>query len=240
MGIRGHLPLALSALLVGACDIDFADPVFPNAGAPALVTVSVSLQPQGVAFVNGRVQPGRDSTGVTRVPADSTLFVAGFAIEADTVEARNTLVFSELLQLSESQLRDSIVIATPPIHGIFAEPPRVRWYGMVRVGPDTVSVGPGEDLVLRVESRLGTADPPVQVRQWFMDLNGPTGTFRLSGTGFPPDTLRIPPQWIPATGPASVFASLLYYQSATLRPEPGDYIGSISMDARVQWSIRVR
>jgi hypothetical protein len=80
----------------------------------------------------------------------------------------------------------------------------------------------------------------VQVRQWFLDLSGPQGVIRVSGSGFPPDSMRIPPQWLPATAPSVVSASLLYFQSAQVREPPGDYIGNISMDARLQWLVLLR
>jgi hypothetical protein len=49
--------------------------------------------------------------------------------------------------------------------------------------------------------------------------------------------MRIPPQWLPAEPPGTVFASLLFYQSVQVRDPPGDYIGNVAMDARVQWTI---
>ena len=240
MGNRGHLLLALSAsLLAGGC-IDFVAPRVPNAGAPALLQLTISLQEAGVLIVSGQLQPGRDSSGVTRVPLDSAVYVAGQVIEADTVLARNTLKFSDTRVVPKAGLAGPLSITGPAIAKIQAPPPFLVWYGIVKVGPDTVVVERGGDAVLRVNARLGTPLPNVQVRQWFLDLSGPGGVIRVSGGGFPPDSMRIPPQWLPATPPATVIASLLYYQSAQTRDPPGDYIGNVAMDARLQWIVRLQ
>jgi len=240
VGGRVHLPFALSALLLASGCIDFTEPSLPNSGAPALAQLSVSLQENGVLMVSGQVQPGRDSSGVTRVPQDSSVFVAGIDIPADTVLARNTLRFSDTQVLPREALNDAIIIKTPPIAGILAPPPILIWYGIDKVGSDTVVVERGGDAVLRVNARLGEAVPPVNTRQWFLDLSGPGGVIRVSGNGYPPDSMRIPPQWLPATPPANINASLLYYQSGQVREPPGDYVGNISMDARLQWLVQLR
>jgi hypothetical protein len=240
VGDRGHLPLALSALLLAGGCIDFVEPTLPNAGAPALASLSVSFQEAGVLIVGGQVQPGRDSSGVTRVPQDSSVFVAGIEIPADTVLARNTLRFSETLAVPRELLRTAITVTTPPISGILAPPPIFIWYGIEKLGGDTVFVEPGGDAVLLVNARLGEAFPAVQVRQWFLDLVGSQGVIRVSGNGYPPDSMRIPPQWLPATPPATVTASLLYYQSGQVNEPPGDYRGNLAMDVRLQWVVRLR
>jgi len=261
VGDRGHLPLALSALkalkalgalralsvssalsallLAGGC-VDFAAPRLPNAGAAALLQLSVGLQEAGVLIVNGQVQPGRDSSGVTRVPLDSALYVAGHVVEADTVLARNTLPFSATFAVPREALTGPITIAAPEIAGIQAPAPILVWYGIVKVGPDTVIVERGSDAVLRANARLGQPIPQAQTRQWFLTLNGPLGNIQVSGSGYPPDSMRVPPQWLPGTPPARINASLLYYQSAQLRDPPGDYIGNVSMDARLQWVVLLR
>ena len=237
--LRGAVPALIALLLAGGC-VDFAAPRLPNAGAPALLQLSVSLQEAGAVSVSGQVQPGRDSSGVTRVPLDSTLYIAGRAIEADTVLTRNTLVFNDVGIVPREVLAGPITMAGPEIAKIQAPPPFLVWYGIVKVGGDTVFVPRGGDAVLRVNARLGDALPPVQTRQWFLDLSGPAGVIRVSGGGFPPDSMRIPPQWLPATPPATVIASLLYYQSAQTRDPPGDYIGNVAMDARLQWVVRLQ
>lgn len=239
MGGRGHLPLALSALLLAGC-VDFAEPRLPNAGAPALLQLSISLQESGVLMVNGQLQPGRDSSGVTRVPRDSAVYVAGQVIEADTVLARNTLPFSATLPVPQAVLTGPITIAGPAITGILAPSPLLLWYGMEKIGSDTVFVEPGGDAVLRVNAHLGQPTPAVQVRQWYLTFSGPAGTIQVSGSGFPPDTLRVPPQFLPGTPPATILASLIYYQSAQVREPPGDYIVNVSMDARTQWVVRLQ
>jgi hypothetical protein len=141
-------------LLTGGC-IDFAAPHLPNSGAPALLQLSVSLQEVGVMIVNGQVQPGRDSLGVTRVPLDSALYVAGQVLEADTVLARNTLPFSVQLPISPSVLGGPITMAAPAITGIEAPAPFLVWYALVKEGSDTVTVERGGEAVLRVNSHLG-------------------------------------------------------------------------------------
>ena len=240
MGSRGHLPLALSALLLAAGCVDFVDPRLPNAGAPALLQLSISLQEPSVLMVNGQLLPGRDSSGVTRVPLDSALYIAGQVIEADTVLARNTLRFDDTRVVPRAVLTGPITIAAPGIARIQAPAPLLLWYGIQKVGGDTVDVPRGGDAVLRVNARLGTATPSVQTRQWYLDLSGPGGVIRVSGSGFPPDSMRIPPQWLPGTAPAKITASLLYYQSVQTRDPPGDYVGNISLDARVQWTVRLQ
>jgi hypothetical protein len=205
-----------------------------------LLQLTVSFQEAGVLMVNGQLQPGRDSSGVTRVPRDSAVSVAGRVIEADTVLARNTLPFSETLPVPRALLAGPITIASPDIGGIKAASPLLVWYGMVKVGSDTVFVERGGDAVLRVNARLGEAVPQPQTRQWYLNLSGPGGSIQVSGSGLPPDSLRIPPQFLPGTPPATINAQLLYYQSLQVRPPPGDYIGNISMDTRVLWVIRLR
>jgi hypothetical protein len=220
--------------------VEFAAPRVPNAGAPALLQLSVSIQEAGAITVSGQVQPGRDSSGVTRVPRDSSLYVAGMVLDADTVLARNTLPFNETRPVPRELLLGPITIAGPEIAGIQAPPPLLVWYGMARLGGDTVFVERGGDAVLRVNARLGTPIPAPQVRQWFLNLSGSAGTIQVSGSGYPPDTLRVPPQFLPGTPPTTIIASLLFYQSVQTRAPPGDYIGNIAMDTRALWVLRLR
>jgi hypothetical protein len=239
VGGRGHLPLALSALLLAGGCVEFAAPRVPNAGAPALLQLSVSIQEAGAITVSGQVQPGRDSSGVTRVPRDSSLYVAGLVLDADTVLARNTLPFNETRPVPRELLLGPITIAGPEIAGIQAPPPMLVWYGVASWAAHGVR-GTRRDAVLRVNARLGTPTPVPQVRQWFLNLSGSAGTIQVSGSGYPPDTLRVPPQFLPGTPPATIIASLLFYQSVQTRAPPGDYIGNIAMDTRALWVLRLR
>jgi hypothetical protein len=96
---------------------------------------------------------------------------------------------------------------------------------------------PGGDLALVLESDLGTPEPAPGIRQWFLTIAGDSTTFRLGGDGLPPDTILVPARWIPPGD--SLAVRLIFSQSASVTPPPGDYVGIFALDTRLFWTVRM-
>ena len=229
-----HAALVLTLAPTAGC-LDFVDPVLPSRGAAAVATASVNVTDRGdVEFVL-RLLPGLDSAGVPRDVASGTVRLLGRAIEPDTVTLREW-IYHATFRMDPVQLAGPIIFEAPAVRGV-AAPPTFRWYGARRIDPDTLILQAGRDMTLVLDADIGTPGPMPTQRQWIMTLASTGGVFRLGADGIPPDTVIVPARWIPAGDIVRVH--LIWVQSADIRPPPGDYIGLVTLDARVSWTVRV-
>jgi hypothetical protein len=125
----------------------------------------------------------------------------------------------------------------PLMRGVVASPPGFSWTGIERVGGDSVDLERGRDLELLVARGGGEGTPVPEIRQWFLSLKGDSSTFGLSADGAPPDTILVPARWIPDGDRIGI--RLIFTQSAFLQPPPGDYLGIVTLDTRVYWTVRM-
>ena len=240
MGDRVHLLRALTGALglVTAGCLDFVEPDLPELGAPAVAQISVLVSDSGRLAVQGEIAPGIDASGFRRTLVNDDVRAAGFSIAPrETTDAGGKL-YESTVSVARDLVSSTIEIVAPSISHTTVSP-AVRWAGLHRLDPDTVALEPDGSLRLRaVERADATVGAPPDTRQWFLTLIGDDNNFRLGSNGPPPDTLVVPARWIPAAQ-ESVVVRLIYQQSAHLNAET-PYIGLITLDLRVHWTVIMR
>jgi hypothetical protein len=224
----------------GACAVavgcvDLAEPNLPNLNASTVFNITVRQIPGQPISVTGSLAPGRDSIGVPR-RVIAPLFVLNRQIDIGQPNAQHNYIISQAIAIDSTDFVGPFEIQPPLIENA-AQPPIFRWYGMRRLDGDTVRTDSLGDVALHVQSRFGVEPTPVPGRQWFLELAGAGGTIHVSGDGLPPDTLRIPSQFIPMGSGDEVDASLIYFQSAVVVAQPVPYVSSVTLDVRTAWII---
>jgi hypothetical protein len=227
---------ALTVVLAAGC-IDFVEPDIAELGAAAVAQVTIRLTDLGTVEINARVAPGLDAAGFRRSVEDP-LEVFDRIIEPDSVTRNGTRIYLETWQASPDIVADTVRFQAPAVHPVTAPPPAVQWLGIRRAGSDTASLDEGDDLRLAIRLTEGDARPQPQIQQWFLRLGTDSSAFNISADGVPPDTLRVPAHWIPPGD--SIGVRLIFNQSAVLREPPGDYMGVITVDTRLFWTVRRR
>jgi len=225
--------IAVSVLLAGC--IDFVEPELPELGAPAVIQVTMRVTDRGEAEVEALLAPGLDRAGLQRTVLRDTLFVLGRAVVPDSIARNGSRRYRDAWQASAGAVAEPVTFRAPHLADLGASPPEVTWTGARRLGPDTLAVVRGGDVVLEVGGGAGTALPEPELQQWFLRLEGEEGAFNISADGPPPDTIQIPARWIPAG--REVAARLIFAQSAVLEEGPGDYVGLITLDIRLHWTL---
>jgi hypothetical protein len=235
--MRMRAAIALLALAMTAC-IDFIAPDIPELGAPAVVEATIRLTDVGTSDVDVRLVPGLDEDGFRRhVPRD-TVDVLGFPIGPDSVLRNGTRRYLGTWEFDRDGVARPATFRAPEVEGVVAPVPAIDWAGLRRLDADTLDVRRGEDLVLRIETYSEPLEPRPDIRQWFLRLEGDSTAFGVNADGPPPDTLVIPARWIP--GGDELRVRLIFSQSVLLNPPPGDYLGLVTLDSRLHWTIRIR
>lgn len=227
----------LGLLLAGGC-IDFVEPDIAELGAPAVIQATIRLTDLGTVEVDARLVPGLDGAGFRRSVEDPPLEVLGRIVDVDSVSRNGTRRYVASWLASPDIVADTVTFRAPAVRPVSAAAPAIQWLGIRREGEDTVSLDEDEDLRLAIRLTPGDAQPQPQIRQWFLRLGNDSTAFNISADGVPPDTVLVPSQWIP-TGD-SVGVRLIFSQSSVLRDPPGDYVGVITVDTRLFWTLRRR
>ncbi|MGH7505043.1 MAG: hypothetical protein ACRELX_05315 [Longimicrobiales bacterium] len=239
MGARIHVPRALIAAALtaaGGC-IDFVEPDLPQRGAPAVVQAFLRAAGDGTLVVEATLAPGLDEDGFRRSVLRETLLVADSAIAPSEVARNGTRSYAAKWTANDV-VPEGVVRFEAPLIADVASPPSLSWPGIRRLDGDTVVLKPGEALGLRIATG-GIEDPVPELRQWMLQLSGEDGAFRIGADGFPPDTIVVPARWLPAPDSGRITARLSYTRSGTVRPVPGDYVGLLLLDLRLNWTIRI-
>jgi hypothetical protein len=248
VGARSHLPgplrtarraAAAGTALVGslalAACLDFVEPDIPHAGQPATLQARVVVSPDGMAVTTAEFSTGFDGFGLPRDAVDETLRAFGRElqpVQGGPGEARHYLAAREV---TPAEVMGPITVEPPTVEGTTAPAPTV-WYGLRRVGPDSLALGPAEDLVLELDvGEGGTAT----IRQWFLTMAGGPGSIRVSGDGPPPERLVIPTIWVPEPREDGTVEVFLNYVQTDVRAGPaGDYVVAASLHVGVRWIVR--
>lgn len=228
--------LLLLSLVLSGC-IDFVEPDLADLGAPAVIQATLRVTDLGEAEVDALLAPGLDGAGLRRAVTHDTLFALGRPVGPDSIARNGSRRYRAAWTAPPGTVGEPVTFRAPFLSALEASPPEVTWTGARRVGPDTVTLTRGNDLVLEIEPGGGTALPIPDVQHWFLRLEGDDAGFNISADGPPPDTIIVPARWIPAGG--QVAARLIFAQSAVLDDGPGDYVGLITLDIRLHWTLRL-
>lgn len=237
---RALAVLVFLSTSLGGC-LDFVEPDFPGAGAPALLQVTLNLEPAGSGNISGVLVPGLTFGGFVRDVPNDTLLVNGLRVGPINVRDNGTREY----QLNGAVAADPIdtdtpfEVVAPPVEEVTGRPPDIRWYTITKLGGDTIAWTRGTDLVVSVDTALVPSSPSPQIRQWFLEIAGATRSFRLSSDGLPPGELRIPTAFVPAAANGIIRMTLSFQQSGNYRSPANDYIGSYTFRTALQWIVEV-
>jgi hypothetical protein len=218
--------------------LDFVEPDLPELGAPAVAQISVVVSDSGRLAVQAEIAPGLDASGLRRTLINDDVRAAGFSIvPLETTDAGATR-YASTVTVARDLVASTIEIVAPSISHTSVSP-TARWAGLQRLDPDTVELESDGSLRLHaIERPDATVGAPPDTRQWFLTLIGDDNNFRLGSNGAPPETLLVPAHWIPEAA-QSVVVRLIYQQSAQLNADT-PYIGLITLDLRVHWTVILR
>jgi hypothetical protein len=229
--MRG-VPACAAALLLAGC-LEFEDPLIPERESPAILVANVRVFDAGALLVDGTLSPGRDAAGFLRVVQVPFVTVNGHHAEPVDVDERGVRRYQSSFPGERDATSGPFDIAVPDVRGVGPIPP-VRFHGLRRVGPDTLRLPAGSDIVLRVDT-VGAATPAALSRQWFLEVRSGGPSFRLSADAAPPAQLRIPTEFL-TPGPRADI-SLIYYQTVQQRDAAGTYISNVVLDTRMNWVV---
>ena len=231
--------LLLAATACAGC-FDFVAPDFPEAGAPAVLQAAIFVDDAGRVSIDALLAPGLGIGGVQRQVRRDTLDVMGLRLAPQEVRKNGTRAYHFNAVVPADTTPVELQLVAPRVEDIVGPPPAVDWFGIRKTDPDTITWTRGTDLVLHVRTDAGPSVPPPAIRQWFLALAGSDRVFRVSSDGFPPETLRIPSEWVPAPRNGLIDITLIYYQAGQQRPPSGDYIGNISFNLQLRWILQAR
>jgi hypothetical protein len=221
-----------------AC-IDFVEPDLAERGAAAVLEATFRVHDRGRIELEARLAPGLDRSGFVRVLERESFRLGRIEVAPSAVQPNGTRVFSFARDTLRGVAASALRFEGPVVRGA-PPPPAGVWFGLGRVDADTIPWVPGADLVLRVDAEPGPSDPAPAIRQWFLTLEGRDGSVRLSADGAPPGAIVLPAGWVPAPRDTTVEVRLVYLQSLRTGAEGEAYIGLITLDARMEWTVRVR
>jgi hypothetical protein len=233
---RRVTPLLGAAVMLAGC-VEFAEPVIPDRRAPAVLQANMRVFDAGLLQVDGSLSPGREETGFLRVVESPFIQVGPHTVEPRALGERGLRTYHETFAIPRGETAGPFEMIVPAVRGTGTLPP-VRWWGLQRVGPDTLAIPHGADIVLRLDTVPEASVPATRFRQWFIDVRSGGASFRISADGTPPPVLRIPAEWVPAAAAdGRVDVALVYLQSAQLRTPDNTYIASIVLDVRLNWVV---
>ena len=247
MGAGGDIPVALKAaacgllmaLLLSGC-FDFVAPDLAEAGAPAVLQTSVFLSDSGTVRAEAKLVPSLTVEGLNRSVPNDTLHISGLALVPTSIRRNGTREYSVQTTLPDpAAFIRPLRVESPRVSGVSAHPPPVDWYAIERADRDTVQLMTGQDLELNVVVEPGQAMPPPDQRFWILEIAGDSISFRISASGPPPATLRVPAYWLPAHS-GRLVARLNYVMDGVYRPPPGDYIHMLQVSLSLRWDIRLQ
>ena len=235
-----RLPVVILGGSLAAGCVDFVFPNIPgieDRGGPVRFNGHVVVTDSGRVSANATLRPGLDIGGYKRPVTRPFLRVMDEVLEPDSVLRDGTRRYRASWERDPDVIAGPLTLVAPGVEGVQGAPPGVEWFGLRRAGPSSIRLSDGEDLLLPVMEVEGTTGHPPPVRRWFLTLSSGDRSYRVSSDGLPPIPVAVPPRWIPAGD--TVRVRLIFSQSAVLRDPPGDYVGAVTIDSWLRWTVVV-
>jgi hypothetical protein len=232
--MRASNSLFVCAALSCVGCMDFIEPDLAAENAAATISVSALQEnDSSLLLIDAVLVPGLDEDGFRRRVVRDTLIAFGLSIAPSSIRRKDNRVY-EARQTVTNPASIAFTVDPPLIEGL-PQRPSIRWFGLRKVGADTIRLRRGEDLILRVDTSLGASQPTPETRNWSLQLVGKRNEFRLGGSGMPPTTIIVPAMWIPALPDTVLRATLLFNQSAVLIAS--NYRGLYNHFVRTNWTV---
>ena len=208
------------------------------AAAPGAVRVAGFLIP-GLVRIEGSCDL-RD-----RDLLDDTLQVMGLKLTPDVSVPMAHRYASEFV--SSSSGFDTLAFTVegiPSVEGLQPAFAPVSWHGITKLDPDSLTLAPGQDLVLHLGIPDAIAgDSATEFERWTLEVRGDTSSIMLVADGLPPDTLLFPAELFPRTSGNDLIARLTYerfggFPFEQLGPPPF-YLVTISLQVQLRWTVRI-
>lgn len=225
---RSLIPVLLLVLL-GGC-VEFVDPVGLRLAESTRLNVTLSLSDGPAACGEGGFAPAPGQQRVT-LCVDASLFVGAdrfgerLRVLSDTLWVLGTPVLPTLkpdstrnyqfrAEIPMSQLAATeLALTFPRVERAQFGVAGVRWYGVARVGPDSIARAPGEDLVLRLELPRAESNPRPGYRFWNLSVAGNPTSVAFQAFGIPQEVYRIPASTLEELGGTRFRAGLRWTQA---------------------------
>jgi hypothetical protein len=234
------LPGVLCLLLLGGC-LDFETVTAPvQQPRPALVSVFAAVRPEGdgsrALFVSISIHPGWDAQGARAVVND-TLRVGGRVVLPERNAPGGGLEYRSHGPVGGA---DAIRIELPRIERVTNLPPSVTWSIAARVGPDTLRLRLGEDLLLRVAAPA-VARPDGAVGGWNLSIQGDGGAVGVQRFGPVPESIVVPASLLAAGDGAgrgtTLAVTLATFETHQFRSPSNDLEFAAQFRDDIRWTV---
>lgn len=239
-GVRLALAVTMAAVM-GACDggPSGSDRGPSNARLHVVATVVDSVDHIEVfAFLD----PGVRGFGRTREILDPVLGVAGREILPVERGGRSReLLYDARLAIEPgSHAETALTIDPPPVSGVSPDFGPVRWFTFGRGGDSTITLAPGEDLVLDLDPPAEISQPVPEIVRADLSLDGGGGNRRTLRVPFSPvDPIVVPHELLPASENGEILADLVVAQFRSEVPDDEEYAVTPVLRTHIHWRIVV-
>lgn len=229
-----------AALLVamGACELNFTEPL--RESTPRLsLWVSSTDSAAGSLRIIGSLSPGFTERGVPREVQNEALTVGGEALFPMEVHEDGARRYQKQWTTSPFSTSPILVIRAPRVAGVQSIPPTLELRIPRRLGPELLHVARGDPIEFRL---AGTESPPPGVLHayWRLTVSDPNrrmSDLQVHADGFPPGTVSVPAEWLPA-GAGPDLSARLVIGFTTESGTTSSYMTRLSVNAALFWSIR--
>jgi hypothetical protein len=242
--MRGVRAIALAgSMLLSGC-LEFADPTSPfTPDQPAQLQLFVQIVETGQGFpatisVNVQFFPGTDENGRFLQPATEAVQVMDSLLLPDTTTFEGWRSYSRQWSLDKLQIGGTeLILRGPYVPAIGEAPPEIRWTLPGHSGPGSFTLPRDRDLLLSLVGQTTPATPAPNFTRWSLDTSGPLGSISLGGVGYPPSSLRLPAELIPAAPTQIAIARLVLDQRVSVaRPK---YVTNAILQAELRFFVTI-
>ena len=231
--------VVLSAVLLSGC-IDLVIP--PAEGASLFVTVELAdnRSPDDYTF-EAQFSPGRDLAGRLREVPDPTLTVRGLAIKPLGLDEFDRYLYRQQFPFDpDTFLGDSVIVEAPSTTSLPEIPPPIVTRTVWRGGSGTVTLSPGEDLLLSLAFPQLHHDSQAVDERWRLMLSDQLGfALQLSSSGSLPATIGIPWNLFGEEAESDLHALLIVTRIDVSMSPDGQYVSRVLVIVTLEWVVEL-